>query len=511
MEVEVLERSLTEVATPLLVVNLFEGVQEPGGATGAVDQALGGLVRRLIAAGEIAGRLGEVTVVHVPPGTAGLAAERVAVVGLGSRERFDAEAVRVAAAVAARKAQELRLPAFATVLHGAGAGGLDPSESARAIVEASILATNREFSRYWTDPGRRSTPVERLLLVERDATRAAVVRAAARLGRIAASGALTARDLSWGPPNVFTPAYLAARAEEVAARYGLEARVYGLDEIGRMRMGGILAVNAGSAHPPRLVLLRHRGRPGARKLGVVGKGITFDTGGISLKPEEGLHYMRHDKSGAAAVVGFLQAAAEADLPVEVVGVFAATENMPDGAAFRPGDVLTMYNGKTVEVISTDAEGRLILADALAFTREQGVDALVDLATLTGAVVRALGNHAIGLMGNDEALIDLVRRAGDLAGERAWPLPLWDVYEHQIESRVADIRNTGAGAARAGAITAARFLRHFVGDTPWVHLDIAGTAYTDDQQKYVPPYHPTVGATGVGVRLLMRFCELWTAS
>ncbi|TME97006.1 MAG: leucyl aminopeptidase, partial [Chloroflexi bacterium] len=314
------------------------------------------------------------------------------------------------------------------------------------------------------------------------------------------------RDLSVGPGNYVTPSFLADTAREIADKYGLEVTVWGKDELRTRGMNAILAVNAGSAQPPAFVALKYTA-PGARKtLAVVGKGITFDSGGISIKPAENMEYMRHDMTGAATVLGFVQLAAATRVPVYVLGVFAATENLPSGSSYKPGDVFKAYNGKTMEIVNTDAEGRVILSDSLAYAAEQKPDAIVDFATLTGACQVALGDHATGLMSNNQALANLVLAAGEKSGDRCWQLPLWKVYAEQIKTSMADVRNTGG--RRAGAITAGLFLKEFVGDIPWVHLDIAGTAYADGDQTYVAPYNPKPGATGVGVRLMWHLCQAW---
>jgi leucyl aminopeptidase len=498
--------SITAVATPLLVVNVFEDAERLRGATAAVDEALGGLVQRLRDAGEIRGKLGEITVVHrTSPDDGSLAAERVAIVGLGPQAKFDLEVVRRAAGCAARKALELRVPGYVTILHGGGSGGLDATDAAEALAEGTILALYR-YERLKTNGQDPPATVQRAVVVERDAERLEAVRRGLQSGTAMAEATITARDLSQGPANLVTAERLAEEARSVADRVGIACEVYGLDEIRAMRMGGLIAVNQGSVNPARFVVLRYQA-PNARKtLAVVGKGITFDSGGISIKPAENMHHMRHDKSGAAAVVGFLQAAATLELPINVLGVFAATDNLPSGSAYRPGDVIETRSGTTVEIINTDAEGRVILSDALTWTAEQRPEAMIDLATLTGACVMALGHHASGLFGNDEELIALMRRAGDVSGERVWPMPLWPEYDAQIKSPIADIKNTGGRPA--GAITAAWFLAHFVADRPWLHLDIAGTAWTEGAWGELPAYLTKDAATGVGVRLLVHFSRLW---
>ena len=504
-DVKLQQASLTEVRTPLLVVNLFEAAERPGGATAAVDQALDGLLTRLIEDGEIGGELGEVTVVHNQMDRSRLAADRVAVVGLGKRDDLDLEAVRVAAASAARRARDLRLSRFATVVHGTGAGAMDARLAARAVVEASLLALY-SYDELKTPPERPPVPVEEITLVERDSERAERFEAGAREARLVADAVSLARDLSQGPGNLVTPTILAERARQMAESRGVACEVWGKDELREKGMNAILAVNAGSVQEPRFVTLRYAGGgPDARTLAVVGKGITFDSGGISIKPAEHMENMKHDMSGAAAVIGFVQLAADLDLPVNVLGIFAATENLPSGSSYKPGDVIRAYNGRTIEVNNTDAEGRVILSDALAYAAEQEPHAIVDLATLTGACVVALGRYASGAFGNDEALLSLMRGAGDAVGERVWPLPILREHRKDVESSIADIKNSAG--RHGGAITAAAFLEHFVADRPWVHLDIAGTAYTEGQ-SHVAPYLPKDGATGVGVRLLHEFARRW---
>jgi leucyl aminopeptidase len=487
----------------MLVVNLFEGVTEPAGATGAVDAALGGQIRRLIADGEITGEAASVTVIH-NAGNDGLKARRVAVVGLGKQAEFEPENVRVAAALAARKARDLKLSNFASIVHGAGAGGMDLETAARCTMESSTLALYRYDQ--FKEATRPKHQVDSVTIVEQDGQRVSSLREVAELARVTCDAVIKVRDLSVGPGNYVTPTFLADQARAVAQQYGLDITVWGKDELREHGMNAILAVNQGSSQPPAFVAMKYTA-PGARKtLAVVGKGITFDSGGISIKPADHMEYMRHDMTGAATVIGFTQLAAAAKLPVSVLGVFAATENLPSGSAYKPGDVFKAYNGKTMEIVNTDAEGRVILSDSLAYAAEQQPDAIVDFATLTGACQVALGDHATGLMSNNQQLANALLTAGEVSGDRCWQLPLWKVYGEQIKTAMADVRNTGG--RRAGAITAALFLKEFVGDIPWAHLDIAGTAYADSDQTYVAPYNPRPGATGVGVRLLWHFCNAW---
>ncbi len=334
-------------------------------------------------------------------------------------------------------------------------------------------------------------------------------RQAAHVGQVLADSQNLARDLSNQPANALPPAGLASAAEKMARECGLACRIFDVPELRKRKMGGILGVGQGSMHPPRLVLLEHNAPPKRRKaarrttatrptLCIVGKGITFDSGGISIKPAASMHEMKHDMSGAAAVVGAMRAVALLKLPLHVVGIIAAAENMPGSKAYRPGDVLETASGKTIEILNTDAEGRVVLADALHFARtEYSPQAIVDLATLTGACVVALGKWCSGLFVNNEDLAKRLIEAGESAGERLWQLPLWSEHRDAIRGQVADVKNTGG--RDGGAITAAAFLSCFVDDTPWAHLDIAGTAWVDKGGPYQPH-----GATGVGVRLLLEW-------
>jgi leucyl aminopeptidase len=508
VDLRVQQASVTDIDTPLLVVNLFEGVKQPEGATGAVDQALGGQISQLIADGEITGEAASVTVIHTNNGHAGLKAHRVAVVGLGKasdseQERF--ENARVAAALAARKARDLKADSFATIVHGAGTGGMSLETAARATMESSILALYRYEQ--FKEATRSNHSVSTCTIVEQDPARAQQLEQLAELAGTTCDAVMKVRDLSVGPGNYVTPTFLADTAREVASAQGLEIIVWGKDELKARGMNGILAVNQGSVQPPAFVAMKYTAPGATRTLAVVGKGITFDSGGISIKPADHMEYMRHDMTGAATVIGFMQLAAATKVPVNVLGVFAATENLPSGSSYKPGDVFKAYNGKTMEIVNTDAEGRVILSDSLAYAAEQKPDAIIDFATLTGACQVALGDHATGLMTNDQPLADRLLAAGETSGDRCWQLPMWKVYGEQIKTAMADVRNTGG--RRAGAITAALFLKEFVGDVPWVHLDIAGTAYADGEQTYVAPYNPRPGATGVGVRLLWHFCRNWT--
>jgi leucyl aminopeptidase len=504
MEILVEQGSVTDVQTPLLVVNLFEGVTTPGGATGAVDKALGGLISQLIADGEIKGKLEDVTIIH----TMGkLPAQRVAVVGLGPREKFDLDGVRRAAGSALKKARELNVQSFHTIVHGAGIGGFDVVGCAQAITEGTLLASY-SYKRFKQGDGKSS--VDRMRFVEMSPDKIPQIEDGIEKGKIYAEATITARDLAAGPPNLVDPEFLAEGARRMAGQYGLDCEVLGPQEMEAQGMGAILAVGQGSVHPPRLIALRYRGAPDSeRLLGIVGKGITFDSGGISIKPAQYMDRMKYDKSGAAAVLGAMQGIARLGVNANVLGVVGAAENLLSATSYRPGDIIRASNGKTIEVVNTDAEGRLVLADALAYAVRQGANPLVDIATLTGGVTVALGTGGAGVIGNDEGLIQQLIDAGAQTGERLWQLPLWEDYLwEQVKSEVADIKNSGGrfGSASVGAL----FLSKFVDEARWAHLDIAGTAWVESDQPYLPKSYIPRGPTGFGTRLLMEFIRRWAA-
>ena len=501
MKTNVVSNHAVEVSTPLLALGFFEGERPLGGALFDVNEALGGLIGRLICDREITGKLNEVVVVHPQ---ADIAPQRVAVVGLGKPEDLTLDRVREATGSVARRATGMNLDRLAVTLFGQGLRGLATEDLAQAVVEGAALGTY-SYSRYKTNKKDLPPQVNELTIVESRAELAPSIEAGALRGEVISAAAYMARDLANGPSNLVTPAYLVEQAQSLAKTFGLGLEVLDREQMRQLGMGALLAVAEGSERPPYLIVLRYEGADSGRPpLAMVGKGITFDSGGISIKPSEGMQEMKHDMSGGAAVLAAMQGLATLKAPVNALGIVPATENLPSGSAFKPGDILTASNGKTIEVVSTDAEGRLILADALNHAANLGAGAIVDLATLTGACVVALGHWAAGAMGNDDALFDLLNTAAEMTGERIWRLPLWPPYSEQIKSDVADLKNVGG--RDGGAITGAAFLSNFVGDKPWVHLDIAGTAYINKDRPYIPK-----GATGFGTRLLIDFAQRWAKS
>jgi leucyl aminopeptidase len=491
VEAKVICGDIAKVKVDAAIINLFEGVEHPDGATGAVDQALGGMITRLIEQGEIKGKLNEVTLIH----TMGkIEPERVLVVGLGKQEKLTGDAVRGVTAAACRSLRKAGAGRVSTVVHGAGAGDLDADAAAQAIVEGALLGLY-SFRKHITKKPEHGE-IEELLIVERDESKMKLLEVGVDQGRVIAQATNFARDMVNEPGNHMTPSNMAEMARSVATAGGMECTVLEQADMERLGMGGLLGVAQGSSQPPKLMVLRYRGGdPEGLTLGLIGKGLTFDSGGISIKPSEGMDEMKGDMAGGAAVIAAMRAIAELKIGVNVTCVVPATENLPGGSALKPGDVVRVMNGKTVEVANTDAEGRVILADAICYAIDQGCSPLIDVATLTGACRVALGDICTGAMANDQALVDRVIKAGEDAGEKIWQLPMFEEYKEMNKSEIADIKNTGG--RYGGAITAAQFLAEFSGDTPWVHLDIAGPFLLKKEQSYLGK-----GATGVAVRTLI---------
>ena len=482
-------RELAKRDTPLLVV----AVHDEKGKAGPDDLPRGIADAVASAREDVRGRVGHVVVANT-----GLdhGPRRVAFVGVGPASGWDAEAVRRFAGRAVRAAEARELTSLSLRLP---VGELDPAVAAQSAAEGLVLAAWRytEQRSASEEDGAPATVVSNAELLIDD-VHEKVAAEGVRVGRAVATGQNFARTLQSRPGNVATPEHLGDQAVAMAKEVGLEVEVFDKKRIEKERMHALLAVNQGSDIEPRFIVLRHRGgKPEQPFVALVGKGLTFDAGGISIKPAQGMEDMKYDMSGGAAVMGAMRAVAEIGLPLNVVGLIPSTENLLNGKAIRPGDVIGSRGGKTIEVINTDAEGRLILADALDYAKELGVSAMIDMATLTGSVVIALGHHAIAVLGTDDALVQQVQDAGQRAGERCWPLPLWSEYRKQLKSDFADFMNVGGRPG--GTITAAWFLREFVGDVPWAHLDIAGTAYGTEPLPY-----QRKGGYGVPVRLLVEW-------
>ena len=468
----------TEGFTPgLLAVALYKG-ESP--------QNLGEDATGVVSGGDFGGKVGETALLY---GQRDLA-PRLLLVGLGARDLFTPEKLRRAAATVARRARTLRLESAAFSLPALPEMGT--REVARTVAEGAGLGLYR-FDRHKSVTNDQDLQ-EFWLVADEGALEEA--REGTELGRRVAEGTVLARDLANEPSNVATPEYLAQMARTIAEKYGMELDVLDRGGIEEEGLTGLATVGRSASNEPRFIVLEHRRGGDLAPIVLVGKAVTFDSGGISIKPSAGMEDMKFDMSGGAAVLGAMEAAGALDLALNIVALVPATENLPGGDAFKPGDVLRMHSGKTVEIVTTDAEGRLILADALSYARRYEPSTVVDCATLTGACVVALGRHASGLMGNDEDLIAELQTAGETTGEKAWSLPLFDEYTEQIKGDTADIKNSSG--REGGALTAGAFLKEFA-DYPWAHLDVAGTAYGKKGDAYT-----TKGATGVPARLLIEF-------
>ena len=476
--------SPASVDTDLIAIPWFEG--EPHTSVDALDGATGGELARAIAAGEFRAKPFELLLAPVIGGT--WRAGRALIIGAGRRDAVDGDIFRKLASTVGLVARQKRVTRVAFVVRGAAA------DLVQAVTEGLTLAEYYGGSYKTREPAPAPSPVWSIV-IDGGADVAALQRRVER-GRVLGECSNLARELANEPGNTLTPREFAARATKLAADAGVSVEVLDEKQIADLGMGLLLGVARGSSEPPRLMVFRHDppGAPNAPVLGLVGKGITFDTGGISIKPADGMERMKDDMAGGAAVACAMRAIALLGAPIRVIGVVPTTENMPGGRAIKPGDILKSAEGKTVEVINTDAEGRLILGDGLWYARKLGATHLIDVATLTGAVVVALGKMTTGLYGTPDTFVDHVRRVANQAGDRSWPMPTFDDYMEQLKSEIADFTNTGGRAA--GSITAALFLKEFTGGLPWVHMDIAGTAWADEAKPYMPK-----GATGVAVRTL----------
>ncbi|HSP55294.1 MAG TPA: leucyl aminopeptidase, partial [Dehalococcoidia bacterium] len=423
---------------------------------------------------------------------------RVIVAGLGKQDKFSVNTIRDLMGTAVRRLRAAGAKSAATIVHGAGIAGLDPEACAQAIAEGAIMGGYR-FRKYKFSGGdENSNELETLHIVERDEPKLEALRRGVERGVVLATAACHTRDMANEPANGLPPASMAERAQTLAKDAGLECEVLDEKRLRELGMGALLGVSAGSAQPPRFIIIKYKGKTGSdTTLGLLGKGITFDSGGISIKPAAGMEAMKGDMSGGAAIISTMWALGKLKPAVNVTALVPASENMPGGNATKPGDVLRAMNGKTIEVINTDAEGRLILADAICYARKEGLSPIVDVATLTGAMQIALGPGATGFMSTEDDLAQEITAAGEASGEKMWRFPLIADYKEGMKSNVADIKNTGT--RNGGAISAAEFLRFFVEDTPWVHIDMAGTDDSDkDKGLWVK------GSTGIPTRTLINF-------
>ena len=492
MEITVASGGITAQAADTYVVEVAEGARLASEAA-AVDATIGGSITQLIEAGVLTGRSGETTV--LPAGRRSKAT-RVVVLGVGKREGVTADSARTRIGNLSRRLREMNAGTVAVALQET-ATALEAEGAGSAAAEALILGLYR-FDRHHTrEQDKPRHAIEHVTVVETSARRASAAQRGVEQGTILGEMTNFARDLANEPANLMTPTIMAARAQQLAAEVGIECTIIERAEAERLKMGSYLSVSNGSAQPPKFIVLNYRGGGSGRPIALIGKGITFDTGGISIKPAENMDAMKGDMSGAASVIATIGALARLKAKVNVMAIAPCTENMPGGNATKPGDVVYAMDGTSIEVLNTDAEGRLVLADGIGYARSKGATAILDVATLTGAMTVALGSVRTGVFCNNDRLMAEVERAATAAGERVWRFPLDQEYDDQIKSDVADIKNTGGRPA--GSITAAKFIERFVGTTPWAHFDIAGVmAKSSDSGVWVK------GMSGNPVRTLIHF-------
>lgn len=498
MEIKVEKGKAEKYSCELLLLFSFESPEKLEGSIRDVDLEWKGFISTLMKQGDIKGELFECRLFYTH---GALPAKRVLLTGLGKKGEFDLEKWRGAASRAGQYIRDAGIKQF--VFPIAKFDSFSEVELSESFVTGLLLGLY-QFNEFKTLERDKIKEIGKVILLGEKDGETKSIGEGLRMGEIISEAVCLARDLVNGPSNQVTPSLLAQKARQIAKDYGMEIQVFDVSEAEAMGMGAFVAVAKGSQEPGKFIVLEYNKGKGLDTIALVGKGITFDSGGISIKPSENMDRMKDDMSGAAAVLATMQVAFKLQLPLHLVGIMPATENLPSGKAYKPGDILKTLSGQTVEVISTDAEGRLILSDALTYSLRYQPKAIVDLATLTGACVIALGNDVIGLFGNDESLLKRIEEASGKTGEKVWRMPLLDEYFDHLKSDAADFRNVGTRIA--GAIIGGIFLSKFVEKIPWVHLDIAGPASIDKERPYIPR-----GGTGVGVRLLVQLIRDWKKS
>jgi len=493
MQVEAKAGRVDTEAAEALVLTHCEGEPLAKQDAALIDQALGGAIGELLQSKEFEGKANEVVLVH----TQGkVPAKRIILVGLGKKKDIGLDQIRQALGHAVKRVRQAKAGSFTVAFPSVMPRGASPMEVAQVMAEGAILGSY-QFTVYRSESTNKDVTALSVLAPQKSQLRQ--LTEGIRRGVATADATVFVRDLCNHPSNVMTPSKIAHEAKAVAKDTGVSVKILEHKDMEELGMGALLGVAKGSHEPPKFIILQYHGakKKDERPVVLVGKTITFDTGGISLKPAENMEQMKADMTGGAEVLAAMRAAARLKLPLNLISILPVAENMPGGRAMRPGDVVKTLSGKTVEVQNTDAEGRLILSDGLAYATRFKPAALIDIATLTGACVVALGQFAIGMFGTDPKLKESIRKAGLRAGERVWEMPLWDEYFEQLRSDVADMRNIGGRGG--GMITAALFLSKFVGDSPWVHLDIASTDWSERERAYIPK-----GPTGIGTRLLIQY-------
>ena len=493
MHIQVLEQSMADIVSDIAIIPVFENEEaELGSNAAAFAKIRDNKVYSLIHDGEIQGKFAQTTVVHdfEKPNV-----KKALLIGAGKRNELTSSKIRQLAAVALQTCQKCRAKKLAVAIGDFTIPAqVNDAKATQAFVEGAILGSYT-FDYYKSTATDQAMNIEELIVLAPDDAGESV-RKSILLAKASAEATNFARDLVNQPGNSMTPGIMADRAMRMAERNGLQIHLLERKDMEREGMGALLAVAQGSTQPPKLIVLKYMGNPQAETMAFIGKGVTFDSGGISLKPSDGMGEMKTDMAGGAAVIGALKAISELKLKVNVLGIIPATENMPAGNALKPGDIVRSMSGKTIEIITTDAEGRLILADAISYAKQLGAKKLLDVATLTGACVIALGTVASGVITNNQSWCQMVLVAADQADEKMWQLPNFSEYKEQIKGAFADLKNSGGKPA--GTITAGLFLSEFAENTPWVHIDIAGTAVTEK------PHGCSVkGATGIAVRTLIQ--------
>ena len=494
MNILVKHSEATSVTTDLLVCLSYEKEKSWSKAIGLLDKKMGGQLSDVRKSDEFSGKPNQTTLLHINDK---LPAKRVLLVGLGTRETITLERVRQAMGTAVKRGRQIKAKGMACMMPEVpkAIGRLD--DVAQAMAEGAILGDYR-FTEYFTDHSEDRKTLHSCTFLAQTSANHTTINAGAKRGQILGEATCFVRNMCNHPANVMKPSRVVAEAKSIAKESKIRLKVLDRQQMKKLGMGGLLGVAQGSIEPPHFIILQYSGGSKTqRPVVLVGKTVTFDSGGISLKPSENMEHMKADMTGGAEVLAAVRSASRLKLPLNVTGLLPVTENMPGGRATKPGDVLTMLSGKTVEVQNTDAEGRLILADGLAYASRLKPACVIDVATLTGAAIVALGAFAIGMLGNDDPLKNAIRKAGNDSGERVWEMPLWDEYFEQLKSDVADMRNIGGRGG--GMITAAMFLSKFVGDHPWVHLDIASTDWSASERPCIAK-----GPTGTGTRLLIQY-------
>lgn len=492
MKISVTKGRLADTKSQTIILTLFEDNKKMTGMALEIDQRTNGSISELIENGDFEAKPSQISVIYT---RGSLPAKRIALVGLGKQSEINLEKLRAAFASVMRHLRNLNIKEAATSIN-LNIIPRKKDQVIQAVAEGSLLGLY-QYTPYKTVGREDLQEMEQLNIIadEKDFT---LIESAIKKAQMITQAVYFVRDLVSAPSNEMTPSIMAQKAREIARRKNVSCNVLDKAKMKEMGMNALLAVASGSNEDPKFIVLEYSGgKKSAAPVVLVGKGLTFDSGGISIKPADKMDEMKTDMSGGAAVMGVIMAAADLQIPLNITAFIPAMENMPSGTAYKPGDIIKSYSGKTIEVLNTDAEGRLILADALAYALELKPAAVIDVATLTGACIIALGDDVIGMLGTDDKLKKEINSAAQTTGELVWELPLWESYHELIKSDIADYKNSGGRTA--GTITAAAFLSKFVGDSPWVHLDIAGPAWTSKDKTYIPK-----GASGVAVRLLVEF-------